>query len=182
MKIAPLPANEQARLKALNEYFILDTLPEDDFDDITSIASEICNTPIALVSIIDSDRQWFKSRYGIKIAETTRDNSFCAHTISTPAEVFIIPDLTKDERFHDNPLVTGEPHAVVYAGVQLINPEGYTLGALCVLDTKPRELNPVQIKILQSLARQVVSLLELRKKTLAVKTKTNRTKSRLCRY
>ena len=173
MKIAPLPANERERLKALNEYFILDTLPEDDFDDITALAAEICGTPISLVSIIDSDRQWFKSRHGLKISETSRDNAFCAHAISSSKKPLVVSDLTKDVRFCDNPLVTGKQHIAFYAGVPLVNPAGHALGTLCVLDTKPRKLTTHQLKLLQSLAKQVVSLLELRKTTKQLKQKSS---------
>ncbi len=171
MKIAQLPANEHERLKALHEYYILDTLPETDFDDITRIATELCHTPISLVSIIDSHRQWFKSRHGLITPEISRDFAFCSHAINTPHEVFIVEDLTKDDRFHDNPLVAGEPHVVFYAGIPLVNPDGFALGTLCVWDNIPRVLEEKQIYSLKSLARQIVSQLELRKKIIQLKQK-----------
>ena len=169
MKIASLPANEQERLKAIHEYHILDTLPETDFDDITRIATDLCSTPISLVSIIDADRQWFKSRYGLITPEISRDFAFCAHAINTPGEILVVPDLRKDERFYDNPFVIGEPHVIFYAGIPLVNPEGYALGTLCVWDRVPRQLDDKQICTLKSLARQIVSQLELRKKIAQLK-------------
>jgi signal transduction histidine kinase len=169
MKIAPVPANEHERLKALKEYAILDTVQEADFDDITRLASEICQTPVSLVSIVDAHRQWFKSRHGLITPEISRDFAFCAHAINAPDDLYIIPDLTKDERFHDNPLVKGEPHVVFYAGIRLINPEGFALGTLCVWDKKPRELDATQIITLKALARQIMSQLELRKKIQQLK-------------
>ena len=166
MEIAAVPANEQERLKALNEYNILDTLPEDDFDDITRLASEICRTPISLVSIIDSNRQWIKSKQGFEAEEISRDSAFCAHAINFPGEIFLVNDLALDERFKDNPLVTGPPHVRFYVGVALVTPEGYAIGTLSVWDHKPRELDTVQLRTLQSLADQVVTQLELRKKII----------------
>ena len=166
MKSATIPVNEQERLAALDEYDILDSLPEADFDDITRIASEICHTPISLVTIIHANRQWFKSRHGFPWSEIHRDISFCAHAMHAPEEVFIVPDAAKDDRFHDNPLVTGEADISFYAGIPLINPEGFVLGTLCVFDTKPNDLTPGQVGTLRSLARQIVCQLELRKKVL----------------
>ena len=163
MQIAPLPANEQERLRALKEYHILDTIPEAEFDAITHLASEICHTPVAMVTLVDAHRQWFKSKHGSLASETSRDLSFCAHAINTPYEVFIVPDASKDERFADNPLVTGEPNIIFYAGVPLVNPEGYALGTLCISDSQPKELSKKKIKALQSLARLVVAQFEQRK-------------------
>ncbi len=177
MKIAPLPANEDERLKAVHEYYILDTLPESDFDDITRIATELCHTPISLVSIIDKHRQWFKSRHGLITPEVSRNFAFCSHAINTPDDVFVVNDLRNDERFHDNPLVIGEPHATFYAGIPLVNPDGYALGTLCVWDTIPRELDDRQIYTLKSLARQIVSQLELRRKIIQLKQKQTALKS-----
>lgn len=173
MKIAPLPVNEQERLKALSEYHILDTLPECEFDDITRIASAVCNTPISLITIIDADRQWFKSNHGLSAieSETSRDLAFCSHAINTPDEVFIVPDSSKDDRFFDNPFVTGEPHVAFYAGVPLVNPEGYALGTLCVLDTATKQLDAEQVKTLQALARQIVCQLELKRKVHQLRIK-----------
>lgn len=154
---------ENERLKSLKSYSIIDTLPESDFDNITTIAAGICNTPISLVTLIDDDRQWFKSHYGLNATETPRDFSFCAHAINEPDTLFEIQDSRKDERFYDNPFVTGEPNIIFYAGVPLIGEDGLPLGTLCVIDHKPKLLNEVQKKSLKSLAQQVTKLLELRK-------------------
>ena len=154
---------ENERLKSLKSYSIIDTLPEADYDDITTIAAGICNTPISLVTLIDDDRQWFKSHYGLNATETPRDFSFCAHAINEPDTLFEIQDSRKDERFYDNPFVTGEPNIIFYAGVPLIGEDGLPLGTLCVIDHKPKLLNEVQKKSLKSLAQQVTKLLELRK-------------------
>lgn len=124
MKPAPLPPNEAERLRALSEYKILDTLPEDTYDDITKIATEICGTPIALITFVDKNRQWFKSKQGMSIAETSREYSFCAHAIINPDEAMVVPDARYDERFLDNPLTTGEPHVIFYAGVPLKDVSG----------------------------------------------------------
>lgn len=160
-----MPVSDDERQKVIGEYCILDTLPEADFDDITRIASEICHTPIALVSITDTHRYWYKSHHGLISTEAPREYAFCAHVHSSPNQVFIVPDSSKDERFVNNPMVTGAPYVSFYAGVPLINPEGYSLGTLCVLDSVPNHLNNEQIKTLKSLARQVVCLLELKRKT-----------------
>lgn len=174
MKEAELPKNENDRVEALNQYNILDSLPESDFDDITRIAAEICESPIALVSFIDSDRQWFKSHYGLDTTETPRTYSFCAHAILDPKEVLLVPDSSQDERFSGNPLATGKPHVVFYAGAPLVNPEGHPLGTLCVIDNKPKELSQQQIGALKALANQVVGQLELRKKVREMKALTEK--------
>jgi len=161
---ANIPPNEAERLDVLNSYNILDSLPEKEYDAITKIASGICNTPIALVSIVDEDRQWFKSRHGLDATETPRDLAFCAHSILQPNDLFIVNDATKDERFFDNPLSTHAPNVIFYAGAPLNSAEGYSLGTLCVIDNKPKDLNESQKESLVLLAAQVVSLLELRKK------------------
>ncbi len=161
-----MPANEQERIKALNEYNILDTLPEKDFDDITRLASEICQTPISLVGIIDAHRQWFKSRQGIDASEISRNSAFCTHTINSPQDLLIVNDLSKDSRFKNNPLVTGHPKIRFYAGIPLFTPSGYAIGTLSVWDHEPRMLTDAQVKTLQSLASQVVTQLELRKTIL----------------
>ncbi|RYD55809.1 MAG: GAF domain-containing sensor histidine kinase [Sphingobacteriales bacterium] len=166
MRVAPILQNEQARLRDLYSYDILDTLPESDFDHLTKIASEICQTPISMISIIDADRQWFKSKQGLAVQETPREVSFCAHAIVNPNDVFLVPNSMDDERFADNPLVTGEPRVMFYAGVPLVTDAGYPLGTLCVIDNTPKNLTDSQKETLKALARQVVCLLQLRKRNL----------------
>ncbi len=166
---APLPPNEDARLAVLREYDILDTAAEQAFDDIALIASHICGTPIALVSLVDADRQWFKARVGMEAAETPRDQAFCAHTILKPAENLVVPDATKDNRFADSQLVTYYPSIRFYAGAPLVTPGGHAVGALCVIDRKPRQLEEPQLKALSALSRQVSALLELRRERAALK-------------
>ncbi len=165
MRAAAKPENDIERLSSLYSYNILDSLPEENVDAITRIASEICGTKMSLVTLIDANRQWFKSAtgYGEVGGETERDLSFCAHAILTPKEIFEVSDSSKDERFFDNPYVTGDPHVAFYAGVPLVNKEGYPLGTLCVLDNVPKHLTESQKLSLRALASQVVSLFELRK-------------------
>jgi signal transduction histidine kinase len=155
--------NEKERLEDLQSYSILDTLSETNYDDITAIAAEICGTEISLISLIDDKRQWLKSAHGIDLKETPRENAFCAHAINDQENVFIVQDARSDERFHDNPLVTGETSLVFYAGVPLVSDNGLPLGALCVIDKKPKLLSQTQVKSLKALGRQVMHILNLRK-------------------
>ena len=165
--IAPkVHIREKERIKELESYNILDTLPEDDYDSIVAIAAEICDTEISLISLIDEDRQWFKSKIGLAVDETSRDVSFCAHAINDEKNTFIIEDAKKDERFFDNPLVTGPPKISFYAGVPLISDHGLPLGTLCVLDEKPKKLTERQLKSLNALATQVMNTLNLRKNNI----------------
>lgn len=157
---AKLPTQEAARLEAIRQYQVLDTPAEQAYDDITALAAFICNAPIALVSLVASDRQWFKSRVGIDVSETSRDVSFCAHAILDQG-MMVVNDAWQDERFVDNELVTCAPGIRFYAGVPLVTPTGHSIGTLCVIDYQPRELSAVQARTLEALARQVVMQLEL---------------------
>ena len=163
MVLAPRPEDEQSRLAALRDYEILDTLPESAYDDITRVAAHICNTPIALVSLVDENRQWFKARFGINARETPRDLAFCSHAILDPERIMVIEDASRDPRFASNPLVTGEPGIRFYAGAPLVTKDGHALGTLCVIDRNPGSLSPVQLDALGALARQVVAQMELRR-------------------
>ncbi|MEI7535267.1 MAG: GAF domain-containing protein [Verrucomicrobiae bacterium] len=160
---APFPKNEKKRIAVLWQYDVLDTVPETMFDDLTELAASICEVPIALISLVDEDRQWFKSKVGLTVKQTTRDISFCAHAI-LQKKLFIVPDATKDVRFKNNPLVTGVRKIRFYAGVPLTTPTGHALGTLCVLDRKPRQLRPEQKRALQILGRHVMSQLEMRRR------------------
>lgn len=162
MKTPDIPDNEAARLVELKKFDILDTPPEIQFDEITKMAALVCHTPIALVSLVDSERQWIKAHQGIDITETPRSLSFCGHAI-LGTDVFIIPDTDQDSRFRDNPYVTGGAKVKFYAGAPLITKNKQIIGTLCVIDHKPRYLNGDQIQLLKYLANHVVSQLELRK-------------------
>lgn len=157
-----MAADETARLEALRRYRILDTEPERQFDDLTALASYICDAPIALLTLIDSNRQWFKSTVGISIQETSRSIAFCDHTIRQD-DLMIVPDARLDARFARNPTVTAEPHIRFYAGAPLITPDGHALGSLCVVDKVPRTLTPQQQDALRALRNQAIAQLELRR-------------------
>ena len=163
MEAAPLPDNEDERLAELLSYDVLDTEAEQLFDDLTTLASQICDTPIALISLIDPDRQWFKSRVGLDAEETSREIAFCSHAILQD-DVFEIPNASLDPRFHDNPLVTGAPDIRFYAGAPLVSPSGHAIGTLCTIDRKPRKLTESQKASLQTLSKSVVAHLELKRK------------------
>ena len=152
---------EEQRLQALARYQILDTDNEAVYDGITRLIAQVCDTPIAVINLIDRDRQWFKSEIGLGVRETPLDVSICAHAILQPG-VFIVPDTTQDDRFRENPLVIGDPLLRFYAGALLESSDGYPLGTLCVLDYQPRELTPEQKDTLQLLAQQVMAQIELR--------------------
>ena len=166
--IPPKPANESARLRALDQYRVLDTLPEHQYDDLTRLASYICDTPISLVSLVDRDRQWFKAKVGLKSNETPRDVAFCSHAILGNS-IMQVKDAAQDERFRDNPLVVSDPCIRFYAGAPLITPEGLHIGTMCVIDRRPRELSERQLQMLEVLARQVIELLELRRREMEAK-------------
>lgn len=161
MKKAPIPQNDQERVGRLNTYRVLDSRPEKEFDNITALAAHLTDCPISLISLVDFDRQWFKSRHGLDAEETPRDISYCGHAI-VHDDIFIVEDATKDDRFKDNPLCTGAPNVVFYAGVPLKTDDGFNIGTLCVIDHKAKSISDEQIKALKLLAQQVVNLFELR--------------------
>ncbi len=165
METPGVPANEAERLKALASYQILDTAPEAAFDGIIALAAHILQVPIVLVTIVDAERQWFKSSLGLEAGETARDVSFCGHVVTLDREL-VVRDARTDRRFFDNPLVTGEPKVVFYAGMPLRTQEGFVLGTLCAIDHEPRELTAVQHSLLSILAAQVTAQLELRRRNV----------------
>ncbi|MFK7799654.1 MAG: ATP-binding protein [Aureispira sp.] len=170
--IAPKETNdEKRRLQELKSYHIMDSMSEEDFDNLTKLASQICGTKVSLVTLLDDKRQWFKSKHGLDVDETPKELGFCGHAIHHPQEIFLIEDARKDERFHDNPLVTDDPNVVFYAGVPLVTSTGFALGTLCVVDDHPKTLNEEQVDALKALSRQAMRLLELRKKSIEVQKK-----------
>ena len=168
MQIAAKPSNESARLRALHAYRILDTPPEAAFDDLAQLTAQVCGTPIAVVSLVDADRQWFKARVGLDGQQTSRDIAFCAHVV-LGGRLLVVPDARLDPRFHDNPLVTGEPGIRFYAGMPLLTGDGLALGALCAIDRQPRELTTLQREVLEVIARQVVAQFEAHRTFLRVR-------------
>lgn len=162
--------NEQLRLAALHSYNILDTVTEQEYDELTELAAAICSTPVSLISLVDERRQWFKSRKGLNVTETDRSQSFCAHAILNPFEFMEVENAQMDERFKDNPLVTGYPHIAFYAAMPLLDSDGYALGSLCVIDSKPRKLTNIQQQALRTLSKQVVNKLTLRRQLSDLET------------
>jgi diguanylate cyclase (GGDEF)-like protein len=162
MPPAPTPSNERERLAQLLSYEVLDTTCESAFDNLAKLAAQITGCPIGAVSLVDANRQWFKARYGLEATETPRDHAFCAYTILS-SEPLIVPDATCDPRFADSPLVTEDPKIRFYAGVPLINPDGFKLGALCVNDTQSRRIGTTEVEMLATLAQAVMSTLDLRR-------------------
>ncbi|MBN8873175.1 MAG: sensor domain-containing diguanylate cyclase [Rhodospirillales bacterium] len=169
MQPAPLPENELERLEALRSYAILDTACETSFDDIARLAARLLRAPMAAVSLIDADRQWFKARVGIGVPETPREHAFCAHAILADTPL-VVPDAREDPRFFDNPLVADDPSIRFYAGVPLVAPNGHALGSLCVIDQERRTLSDDDLEILVSLARTVMTTLELHRAMIQVRT------------
>lgn len=167
MKPAPIVADEITRLAALRRYDILDTSAEAEFDDFTKLAAQICATPIALISLVDAERQWFKSKLGITASETPRDISFCGHAIHGRG-VFEVTNALEDERFSDNPLVISAPNIRFYAGAPLVTPDGHAIGTLCVVDSAPHQLSDAQRDALLALGRQVVRQLEKKRSEAAL--------------
>ncbi len=153
---------EKLRQDALDRLHVVETPEERAYDDITRLAADMCGTPMALISLSDHERQWFKSRVGIQVQELPRENSFCSHALLAPHEVMVIEDTAKDERFATHPLVTGDPNIRFYAGAPLLTQSGHSMGAICVIDTVPRQLDAKQLETLQFMAQQVMVMLESR--------------------
>jgi hypothetical protein len=158
---ALITSSEAARVAALNRYAILDSEPEQSFDDLVTLAAHICKAPMAMLSLVDDHRQWFKSKFGVQLSETPRDVSICTHAIQQ-GDLFIVPDTLQDQRFRENPLVVQEPKIRFYAGAPLINEDGFALGTLCVTDKEPRELDEDQKNALAALGRLALRQMELR--------------------
>lgn len=169
MREAPFTPNEASRQVALRSYHILDTVPEEDYDEIVRLASKVCGVPMSLVSLVDQNRQWFKAKVGLDARETPRKLAFCAHAILNPNETLVVEDALKDERFAENPLVTNDPKIRFYAGSPLVTSKGHTLGTLCVIDRKPRQLDTQQIDVLNALAKNVVNLIEKHRASVEAK-------------
>lgn len=162
----PIPNNEAERLKELHSLRLIEGLPDEDLDLITKLASDICETKISLVTLIDSKTQFFKSKHGVEIDKTSRDVAFCSHAINSPEKMLIVNDAKEDERFKDNPLVTSDPNIAFYAAMPISTKQGSALGTLCVLDSKPKVLSTSQINALKSLTKLVERLFESRRKSL----------------
>ncbi len=156
-------SNEKERLANLFSYKLPDLLEQPEFDNLVQLASNICETPIALITILDADNQWFKAKVGLEVSHTAKDISFCKHAINTPDEIFVIEDARQDERFKNNPLVIGDPRIVFYAGVPIVTNEGFALGTICVIDKETRQLDERQYELLRGLSKQVIRLFELKK-------------------
>jgi GAF domain-containing protein len=170
--VVPVQRNEAGRVAALQKYAILDSEPEQGFDDLTLLASYICRTPIAVISLVDENRQWFKSKVGISLSETSRDIALCSTAIQQN-DVFVVTDALQDERFRTNPLVVSEPRIRFYAGAPLINEEGYALGTLCVIDRTPREFGSEEKEALKALSRLALAQLEFRRNLILLKEALN---------
>jgi PAS domain S-box-containing protein len=170
--VADIPFDEVSRLSALRELHILDTEAEKEFDELTVLAAQICQAPVALISLIDEQRQWFKSRVGLSLAETPRDIAFCAHAILQPKSLLEVPDTQLDKRFSNNPLVLESPYIRFYAGAPLVDADGYALGTLCVIDHVPRKLAEAQLEALTVLSRAIVQQIDLRRRLQRIKNST----------
>ena len=168
MLIAQLPTNENNRLRDLYSYDILDTPAETDFDELVELASQICKCPISLITLIDKDTQWLKSKKGIEKTQTPRDVAFCSHAILQD-DVMVVENALEDERFHDNPLVTEDPNIRFYAGAPIVSPAGHKLGTVCIIDSEPRKCSEEEQRALKLLSNQVTKLLEIRKKNMLIR-------------
>jgi signal transduction histidine kinase len=172
MIAAEIPSDELSRLKDLNLYQLLDSRPEADFDELVELAGQICKCPISLVSLVDKDRQWFKARRGLEATETSRDIAFCSHAI-LQNRVMEVEDAMLDDRFHDNPLVTGDLNIRFYAGAPIISPTGFNLGTICVIDHKPKKLDKNQERALELLSKQATRLIDLRNKNVIIRRRAD---------